>query len=393
MIQGHCHSDFARVAQVIEQQVRGSDRGGAAVCVYHRGEKVVDVWCGVRNADGHPWRADTMSLSFSTTKGVVSTVLHILVDRGLLDYDDPVAKYWPEFADCGKDRITVRQLLCHEAGLFGIRSKLDSAERMLDWRYMCEAMEESIPAVIPGSANGYHAFTFGWLVGELIQRVSGRHLSEVVEQELIKPLDLDGVYIGAPARVRDRIAPLIRPKSRLTPQGAATAVGRLVQRVGRVVPLPIDPDHAGDALVPRGVDDVLFSSRIHDVPIPAVNGVFTARSLARIYGALANGGEIDGVRLLSRETLHRATEIQNRRMDLVVGLPMRWRLGYHLAATSRGILPHGFGHFGYGGSGAWADPERNLAVGLVVNRVAGTPFGDLRLLRVGAAAVRSTDAH
>ncbi len=393
MIHGQLHPDFWPIARVLKGQIRNSRSGGAAACVYHRGEKVVDIWTGNIDDEGHPWRADTMSVSFSTTKGVVSTVLHVLVDQGLLDYDDPVSKHWPEFADGGKQQITVRQLLCHEAGLFGLRSKVDRAERILDWAYMVEAMEESIPAVVPGTANGYHAFTYGWLVGELIQRVTGDSLAEVIERELVKPLDLDGVYVGAPPAVRHRIAPLIVPERMLNPPSGGTGLGRLLRGVARTLPLPINTEHAADALMLTGIEKVIFTSRIHEAPLPAVNGVFTARSLARIYAMLAGGGEIDGVRVMSRETIRRATEIQNRRRDLVVGFPMRWRLGYHLAATSRGILPHGFGHFGFGGSGAWADPSRNLAVALVMNRVAGTPFGDMRMLRSGAVAVRCADSR
>ena len=130
-----------------------------------------------------------------------------------------------------------------------------------------------------------------------------------------------------------------------------------------------------------------------DAPVPAANGTFTARSLARLYAMLAADGEIDGKRLLSTGTVMKATEVQNTRVDGVVPFPMRWRLGYHLAATTRGILTNGFGHFGYGGSGAWADPDRDLAVAMVTNQVAGTPFGDLRMLRLGAAAVRSAEGR
>ncbi len=141
-----------------------------------------------------------------------------------------------------------------------------------------------------------------------------------------------------------------------------------------------------DTFMVPGSDRLFVSSEILDAAIPAVNGCFTARSLARMYAALAGGGVLDGERFLSTETLRRATEIQTTRPDIVVGFPMRWRLGYHLAATTRGVIPNGFGHFGFGGSGAWADPDNDLAVAFVCNRVAGTPFGDTRLLRIGAQA-------
>jgi CubicO group peptidase (beta-lactamase class C family) len=155
----------------------------------------------------------------------------------------------------------------------------------------------------------------------------------------------------------------------------------------------LDPALAKEALLPRGCRDLYFSDRILDAEIPAMNGVFTARSLARIYAMLAGGGVLGGARFLSEETLRRATRIQSYRVDAVVGFPMRWRLGYHLVGTNRGVLRHGFGHFGYGGSGAWGDPERNLSLAMTLNRVAGTPFGDMRMLRMGGVATRCADAR
>jgi len=390
MIEGHVHPDFWGVARMLERQLRGTP-GGAAACVYHRGEKVVDVWAGARDARGTPWTADTLALSFSTTKGVVATALHVLVDRGLADYDDPVAKHWPGLGTSGKQDVRIRHLLCHEAGLHGIRSHLDHAERMLDWSYMTEVMEELVPVWRPGRHNAYHALTFGWLVGELIQRIADRPLADVLEGELARPLGLDGAFVGAPPAVRPRVAELIPP--RLRPPEAPAPLARLGRALSRALRLPLDLHQMSEALMPRGIGDVIYSPRIHDAPMPALNGVFTARSLARLYAALAGGGTLDGTRLLSRPTVERATRIQNRRLDRVVPFPMRWRLGYHLAATTRGILPRGFGHFGYGGSGAWADPDRQLAVALTTNRVAGTPFGDLRMLRLGAEAVRCAEGR
>lgn len=391
MIHGFVHPDFEGVARVLERQLRRRRPGGAAVCVYHRGEKVVDVWAGKRDLEGKPWLEDTIAMSFSTTKGVVATALHVLVDQGLANYDDAVADHWPAFGEAGKEAITIRHLLCHEAGLHGIRNAIDDARRMLDWDYMREVMEELMPAYRPGSRNGYHALTFGWLVGELIQRISGQRLDEVLAKTLIEPLELDSVYVGTPLDQRHRVAELIAPVRR--PPDAPRPLAQLASTLSRVLPLPIDPEQIADALVPKGIYDILFSSDVHDAPMPALNGTFTARALARVYAALAGGGELDGTRILSPETLDRATRIQNDRVDLVIPFPMRWRLGYHLAATTRGILPRAFGHFGYGGSGGWADPERNLAVAMTTNYVSGTPVGDLRMLGIGTAAVRSAESR
>jgi len=391
MIEGYLHPDFWPVARRLEKQLGNPPRGGAAVCVYHRSEKVADIWAGVKDATGEPWRADTMAMSFSTTKGVTATVLHVLVDRGLLDYDERVAKYWPEFAQNGKESITVRQLLCHEAGLYGIRNLIDHAKRMFDWEYMIAALARSTPAHEPGAANGYHGLTFGWLIGELIQRVTGKQLSEVLQTELAEPLKLDGFYIGAPVNQLHRAAELIPPKRTLQISRVRPIAKRL-QRVFSALRLPVDLRCVADALMPAGIDEIDTSSpEILTASIPSANGLFTARSLAKLYATLATGGHLDGVRLLSEETVQRATQVQNRRVDLVVPFPMHWRLGYHRAATTGGAPRSAFGHYGFGGSGAWADPDRNLAMAMVLNHGIYTPLGNVRTAQMGSVVLRCAD--
>jgi len=388
MVQGYVHPRFWRVARALETQLKQSRHGGAAVCVYHHGEKVVDIWGGKRDRQGQPWLEDTMSVSFSTTKGVISTLLHILADRGLVDYDQPVARYWPEFAQAGKERITVRQLLCHEAGLYPLRSRIDHVDRMLDWTYMTDMLAASAPVHEPGTANGYHALTYGYLVGEIIRRVTGHGLQRVLEEEIATPLGLDGLYIGVPESEIPRVAQLLAAKQMQRSPDTLKRLVRPLQRILSAFRAPIDLRRMADALVPNGIEQFDFSApHVVTQPIPAANGVFTARSLAKLYAALADGGSLGKTRLLSAATVQRATEIQNRRIDLVVPIPMYWRLGYHRAATIRGTIHGGFGHFGFGGSGAWADPKRRLAVALTLNSGVGTPFGDLRILRIGAAAM------
>jgi len=393
LLEGYVHPDFWPVARSLRRQIPRRRPGGAAVCVYHRGEVVVDVWAGTRDAQGNPWQRDTLALSYSTTKGVLSTLLHIQVDRGLLDYDDPVAKHWPGFAQAGKQDLRVRQLLCHEAGLYDIRSLIDHARRITDWRHMVQALERARPLHEPGEGPAYHGLTFGWLVGELVQRVGGQPLQELLARQIAEPLGLDGLYIGLPRSELSRRAMMLGGEG-AEPSGAARGrrrVGRL-DRGLRATRIPLDLSPLEAALLPVGMDEIDFNSEpFVTAVIPAANGMFTARSLARMYAALAAGGELDGVRLLSRETLARATEVQNRGLGRVIPFPMHWRLGYHRVHALRASMPQAFGHFGFGGSGAWADPDRELSLALVLNSGVGTSLGDTRILRITAAAVGAAD--
>jgi CubicO group peptidase (beta-lactamase class C family) len=390
VIQGFVQEDFRPVAEQLQKQLEEgaeASAGGAAVCVYHEGERVVDIWAGAKAPDLE-WESDTLALSFSTTKGVMATMVHTLVDRGLLDYDDPVAKHWPEFAQAGKEAITVRQILSHQAGLYPIRSLIDHADRMLDWDHMTSALAAAKPVRKPGSRSGYHGITYGWLVGELIRRVTKTSLKEAMTTLLIEPLELDGFFLGAPAEARARLATLIQPTFK--PPTLWSRVKAWFLRVLCIV-LGLDPTLVKEALLPRGCKEIFFSERMLDAEVPAMNGVFTARSLARMYAMLAGGGLLEGKRFLSEKTLRRATQVHSRWLDAVVGFPMRWRLGYHLVGTSRGILPNAFGHFGYGGSGAWADPDRKLSLAMTLNRVAGTPFGDMRMVTMGGIVAKCAE--
>jgi CubicO group peptidase (beta-lactamase class C family) len=398
-LDGRIHPDFAPVEATLRDMLRNY-RGGAAVSVYHRGECVVDLWGGFKDDAGTLWARDTMAPSFSTTKGVAATLLHIYADRGLIDYDARVSKYWPEFGQAGKKAITVRQVLSHQSGLYHIRQMVDHVDRLLDWKYMIRAIEQTKPAHPPGTRTGYHGLTFGFLVGEIIQRVTGRKFADLVQKEIARPLKLDGLYIGTPAREIPRAAQLIFPDStrKLSQSSLGSKIEIGASRISsllRCVGIDSDLSSIFDALAPSGVSNFDFGSpESLRVAIPAANGLFTARSLAKLYALLANGGTLDGVRLISQKTLEQATTVQEPTgKHSVIPFDMRWRLGYHGIATTRGFPRAAFGHFGFGGSGAWGDPERELSVALIVNSGLGTPFGDLRTARIGGAALGCANAR
>ena len=391
MLNGYVHPDFAPVAATLASFLRARE-GGAAACVYHRGVKVVDLWGGTRDRDGQPWREDTLAPSFSTTKGVLSTLLHVLAEQGRVDYEDPVCRHWPEFATHGKERITVRHLMCHEAGLYRLGEMIGHPATMLDWNTMKLAMINARPVHEPGVEHGYHAVTYGWLLGGLIEAVTQQPLATVLNSELVVPLKLDGAYIGLPHEAMERRAVLtngfMRPP-RLPEAGWRADLLDVLRRSLKLA--GVDTAEFRAALMPFDVPFDWNDPQTVQACIPAANGQFTARSLARLYAMIAEGGELDGVRLLSEERTRIMGIIRNRTRDNVLFIPMHFRLGYHRAFAFGVRAPHAFGHYGYGGSGAFCDPSRRLAVALTVNSGTGTPSGDSRTPRLAAAAMRAAD--
>lgn len=395
---GFCDPRYASVKEAFEKDL-AKTTGGAALCVYHRGSVVADLWGGVRNQDGDSWDQDTLAMCFSTTKGVVSFCVHLLANDGLIDYEAPVSTYWPEFAQNGKQNVKVKHILSHSAGLHRLRTIIDHAERMLDWEYMVDALAKAAPAYEPGTRAGYHALTYGWLAGELVRRVSSMPVAGFMAERVAKPLGLEGLYLGCPEDQRHRLAPLESVSiGAAFRSGPLSLVGRGVSEsvmwVSSRLNSPVNPRRMMNALAPRGIEDVLYTGDVLDASIPAANGFFDARSLAKVYAVMAGWGQVDGVRLLHPSTIAAFSRVQNiKGPDLVLVVPMRWRLGYHMVGTNRGVLPNAFGHFGFGGSGAWCDPSRDLALAYVCSRGTGTPVGDMRLLRLGAAAIKDCDSN
>ncbi|HEX8123327.1 MAG TPA: serine hydrolase domain-containing protein [Solirubrobacteraceae bacterium] len=371
---GFASPAFRPVAEAFGKLVaRGA--GGGALVVRHRGETVVDLaggWADARRT--RPWTPETLSVSFSTTKGVASTVMHRLVERGLLDLDDPVARHWPEFGAGGKERVTLRDVMTHRAGLHSVQAVADTGPDILDHLAMEERLAARKLDRAPTTRSGYHAITYGWILAGIARRVTGKGMADLVRTEVAEPLGVDGLHIGAPHEVRDRIAEPIG--SALRHLGSAAAVmAPLWTRAARARP-------AIEALHLPGFDRLFLGAEppIWNTEMPAVNGIFSAGALARLYEALALGGG----GLLKPETVERLGKVQVRTPDVVLGLRMRWRLGYHQAFVAGPQAPRAFGHYGYGGSGAWADPDAGLALGFVTNRIGSlsTPLGDLTLLRL-----------
>jgi CubicO group peptidase (beta-lactamase class C family) len=384
---GTAHPDFADLVAQFGRLFGRRRQAGGALAVRVAGEVVVDVWAGYADpVRGIPWTRDTAAVSFSTSKGVAATVVHRLADRGVIAYEAPVARYWPDFAQRGKGEVTVAQLLSHMGGLHRVRGLSRDPAEVRDHHHMAALLAAAPARPHPGTRSGYHALSFGWLVAGLVEHATGEDVRVVLRRELAEPLGADGLTFGAEPAIRHRVA---------RPHPIPPAIGDgLVERLGGGAAALRRTRGFGEAFFAPGVAEVAFSDALLDLCMPAVNGVFTARSLAALYAALADRGVVDGHRLLAEDLVREIGRVRARDRDYVLGWPMRWRMGYHQAFVSPGIrAPEAFGHFGFGGSGAWADPETRTSLAFVTNRVgASTPLGDTRLLRFGATALRTVRA-
>jgi CubicO group peptidase (beta-lactamase class C family) len=383
-VHGAADPHFGCAVRSFASMFPGRRFGGGALAVYLDGEPVVDVWTGWSDRRGRvPWSADTATMVFSATKGMASTVIHRLVDRGLIDYEAPVAEYWPAFGANGKSNITVRQVMRHQAGLSALHGA--STADLLNH----ELMEERLAAAAPGYSFGkpaYHALTYGWLVSGLARAVTGRGMRELFRRELAEPLGTDGLHLGRPP-----VDSPTRPAQIIMPQSAfQNPVFNAV--APRIAALRLSAGF-GSLYFP-GVKAVAQGDiPLMDGEIPAANGVATARGLARMYGAIANGGRIGGTQFLSRELVAGLSGRRSLRPDGNLLIPLAFHLGYHRLPFD--AIP-GFGHVGLGGSLGWADPDSGLAVGFVHNRLL-SPFvvidhagfvATSALLRRGAAEAR-----
>ncbi|MEU6386606.1 serine hydrolase domain-containing protein [Streptomyces bauhiniae] len=367
VIGGEVAAGFEPVREAFAENFARHGDIGAAVCVYRDGHPVVDLWGGIADPrTGRPWTRDTLQLVYSATKGATATAVHLLAQRGELDLDAPVATYWPEFAANGKADIPVRWLLSHQAGLVALDRPVPLNDA-LAWHPMAAALAAQRPVWTPGTAHGYHGRTWGWLVGEVIRRVSGRTPGCFFADEIAAPLGLD-FFIGLPAHERERVSHMVHSKPAVD---LTTVASELVpEELRDQVAAWSDPDSFSNraymVTYPAAID--FNSPEVQIAELPASNGIGTARGLARMYAALI--GEVDGTRLLTPETLTLATKEQAAGMDQVLVAPSRFSSGYQLPTEDNPMMgPSAFGHNGRGGSLGFADRERGIAFGYAMNHV------------------------
>jgi len=355
-IQGHCSDRFRAVRETFEAAFASGAEIGAAVCVVQDDETVVDLWGGFTEPAGKdPWQRDTLANVFSTTKGMTALCAHRLVDEGRLDLDEPVATYWPEFAQQGKAEITVRQLISHQAGLPAVRKTLPHGA-LFDWDQMTDELAAERPWWEPGTKHGYHAVTFGWLVGEIVRRITGQSLGAYFAKELAEPLGADFV-IGFGPDLDERVAPLVQGP--IVVEEGETSMFEAILK---------DPE----SMTARAFNNppllgtgVLNTREWRAAEIPAANGHASAAGIATIYGKLAAG------KILSRAVLEEARTCQAEGEDAVLPLVTKVACGFMLAPANEpcGPNPKAFNHGGAGGSLGYCDPEAKIGLGYVMNNM------------------------
>jgi len=364
-IHGDCDPKFRLVREAFENNFKNDLELGAAVAVTVDARPVVDLWAGFADPERtRPWERDTLVNVYSTTKGMTAICAHQLVDQGLLDLDQKVAHYWPEFAQGGKGDIPVRYLLSHQAGLPAIRTPL-TVEESFEPEAMAKALAAQEPWWEPGTKHGYHAVTFGWLVGELVRRISGKKsLGTYFQEKIAGPFGLD-FHIGLHDKDHDRVAFITQippAPSDFEPNLFKIMIEQPESVLAKTF---MNPPYLA-------IKNLANTPHWRRAEIPAGNGHGTARALARIYGALACGGELDGIRVFSPESIERARTEQSRGPDEVLIVETRFGLGFMMPVPGSPMGPNNqaFGHPGAGGSLGFADPEAHIGFGYVMNLTA-----------------------
>ncbi len=348
---GRCSARFDSLRDLFAAKLESGEDLGASLALNVDGEMVVDLWGGwADEARTVPWTENTITNVFSTTKSMTSLAALVLVDRGELDLDANVAAYWPEFAAAGKAGIKVRQLLSHTSGVSGWEQPI-TLEDMYDWDKSTALLAAQAPWWEPGTASGYHALNYGHLIGEVVRRITGQRLGEFFAAHIAGPLGAD-FHIGLPPSEFHRVANVVPPPPPQAPPNDS--------------PL-LDPNSVAFKSMSNPVmtPETTWTKGWRRADIGAANGHGNARSLARLQSAVACGGEVDGVRLLSPQTIDRIFEVQSHGIDLVIGIPSKWGLGYGLFPEGRGCA---FG--GYGGSLVVIDADRRMTFAYAMNKMA-----------------------
>ncbi|MGH8009875.1 MAG: serine hydrolase domain-containing protein, partial [Candidatus Binatia bacterium] len=368
-VQGSCDPKFQSVRQEFERNFRERGEVGASVCVTVQGKTVVDLWGGVTRTDTQaPWTEETVSVVFSSTKGATALCAHILASRGQLDLDAPVAKYWPEFAQAGKAQIPFKMLLNHQAGLPAVRAPLPQGA-YANWELMVNTLAKEEPFWEPGTRNGYHALTMGWLLGEVVRRVSGKSLGTFFQDEIAKPLGLD-FWIGLPEDKEPRVAPMIAAQP-----DPDNLFFREMANPGSLQSLVLLNSGGYMGAAPE------YDCRAaHAAEIGAAGGITNARGLAGMYAPLACGGKLKGVELVSPDALARMAAVSSATgRDAVLVMPTRFALGFMKSMDNRKepvgvqdsvlISEAAFGHVGAGGSFGFADPVAGMSFGYTMTKM------------------------
>lgn len=374
-IHGACAPEFTAVRDAFAANFKDGKEVGASFALAQEGEVVVDLWAGHADAARkRPWASDTLINTYSTTKGMAATVVGVLADEGLIDYSARVAEYWPEFAAAGKQDVTVAQLLSHQAGICGPRERVEMAE-LYDWDGLCAVLAAQWPFWEPGTANGYHAVVFGHIAGEVARRATGRRksLGQLFAEKVADPLGAGkDYYIGLPEAEDHRVAEMI-PVSGAEQLGSGMGGGskRMNDAMYCAMAHPPLTAHIANDRAWRAAE------------VPGANGQGNGRGIAKVYGALANGGALEGARIISPEGITEMTREECFRKDLVIGVRMRWSRGFILnKAELYGPNPDAFGHSGWGGSFGFADTRAKLGVGYAMNQMDTNIFGDPRGVRL-----------
>lgn len=360
---GYAPAGFGPLVRAFATLIGRRRDAGGALAIYRHGEPLAHFWTG--SAGDRPWNADTGAIVFSATKGVTATVIHRLADRGLIDYQAPVAEYWPRFAAHGKGAITVADVLTHRSGLSSLSTVATTAAEALDHELMEDRLALAAPDRMLGTPT-YHALTYGWLLAGLARGVTGRSMSELIRSEVTDPLGIDGIHLGRPAA--DSSTEYARLAGAHMSFAAHPIAASFLANVGFRLPGPLGA--AARCLFVPGLDGILDGDdpTILNTEMPAGNGVATAAGLAKMYAALADGVSVDGTPYLQPSTHAAIRRVQSYRLDhALFYLPMMWHLGYHSLPVPG--ARNGFGHIGLGGSFGWVDPQSGLSVAYVHNRL------------------------